>query len=533
VKKFHVFQGQNKEVAKFKAEISKVKDELEFQSTKLQEEIDDWSKRYENLEQEKENLFNTMASTLREKDRVIGHLQTSNNELKQYIENLEKQFDYPKQYQGKTVSESKNKSRTIKNFLSRAEVALWFSEAFGIEIEALHVNESDTGAKHLLYFSGNNGESESVPEQNNSRYSSLDENEKKQIEEILFLLDKFCVGDSFYHELSMLHQGLPRSYLIKQCRDDLNAMCHIDRLPGSSQGAKVHSIREVIVEHVKEYLAKLENFDSSKDKIQIKVSGDGAKMTRNSNFVLISFSMLQLRESVMSSKENRTIAVLNGHEDYNTLKESLRDVFIEINAMIHEGQLSVGDSTVKTEFFLGGDYKFLLLLLGLKGATSNYACMWCKVHKSERWKVDRDYRDYNSTPLCRSLKEIKEMCQKKTDNYCCCSEPLLDIDLDHVIVDELHLMLRVTDVMTENLIREMLDWDKEDEFDRIREEKQGIHIQKLINVIRYVSIYQKSTLGAQPHTLHPPQKVPYTDFLVGAIGHVHPSHPPQTINTPI
>jgi hypothetical protein len=125
------------------------------------------------------------------------------------------------------------------------------------------------------------------------------------------------------------------------------------------------------------------------------------------------------------------------------------------------------------------------------------------------------------------------MCQKKTDNYCCCSEPLLDIDLDHVIVDELHLMLRVTDVMIENLIREMLDWDKEDEFDRIRGEKQGIHIQKLIDVIRYVSIYQKSTLGAQPHTLHPPQKPPYTDLLVGAIGHVHPSHPPQTINTPI
>jgi hypothetical protein len=78
--------------------------------------------------------------------------------------------------------------------------------------------------------------------------------------------------------------------------------------------------------------------------------------------------------------------------------------------------------------------------------------MWCKVHKSERWKVDCDYTDYNSTPLCRSLKEIKEMCHKKTDNYCCCSEALLDIDLVHVIVDELHLMLRVTDVMIENLI---------------------------------------------------------------------------------
>ncbi|CAB4015823.1 Hypothetical predicted protein [Paramuricea clavata] len=220
VKKFHVFQGQNKEVAKFKAEISKVKDELEFQSTKLQEEIDDWRK----------------------------------HEYKSF----RPQVDSPQ-----VVSPPSRFAPSHFAPVAKAEVALWLSEAFRIEIEALHVNEPDTGAKRLLYFSVNNRESESVPEQKNSRYSSLDENErKKQIEEILFLLDKFCVhGDSFYHELSMLHQGLPRSYLIKQCGDDLNAMCHIDRLPGSSEGAKVHSIREVIVEHVKEYLAKLENFD--------------------------------------------------------------------------------------------------------------------------------------------------------------------------------------------------------------------------------------------------------------------------------
>ena len=178
--------------------------------------------------------------------------------------------------------------------------------------------------------------------------------------------------------------------------------------------------------------------------------------------------------------------MFNGHEDYKTLKESLGDVFNELNAMIHEGVLTVGDSTVNTEFFLGGDYKFLLLLLGLKGATSNYACIWCKVHKSERWNVNSEYTSYNSTPLCRSLQEIKEMCQKKTDNYCCFSEPLLDISLDHVVIDELHLMLRVTDVMVENLIIEMLDWDKEDEFDRIRGEQKGVHLQKLIDVIRYV-----------------------------------------------
>jgi hypothetical protein len=34
----------------------------------------------------------------------------------------------------------------------------------------------------------------------------------------------------------------------------------------------------------------------------VKVSGDGAKMTRLTNFIVISFSVLNLGETVMSSK---------------------------------------------------------------------------------------------------------------------------------------------------------------------------------------------------------------------------------------
>ena len=37
------------------------------------------------------------------------------------------------------------------------------------------------------------------------------------------------------------------------------------------------------------------------------------------------------------------------------------------------------------------------------------------------------------------------MSKKSKDDYGCCKEPLLDIELDHVIVDELHLLLRITD----------------------------------------------------------------------------------------
>ena len=49
-------------------------------------------------------------------------------------------------------------------------------------------------------------------------------------------------------------------------------------------------------------------------------------------------------------------------------------------------KIEVGGKSINLEFFLGGgDYKFILLMMGLKSATSHYACVWCKIHKNKRW----------------------------------------------------------------------------------------------------------------------------------------------------
>ena len=216
------------------------------------------------------------------------------------------------------------------------------------------------------------------------RYNSLSEDEKKKVEQILFLLDKFCVGDSFYHEISMITDNLPRSYLVKQCREQLNKMCHIEALDGNFEGGKVSSVETVFKEHISDYLTQNPDFNTINDKIKIKINGDGARMTRNSNFILLSFSILQTGECVMSAKGNRTIGIVNGTEGYQTIKVSFGSLFKEINSLIDSAKLTVDGQDLNTEFYLGGDYKFLLLMLGLKGATSNYACAWCKVHKADR-----------------------------------------------------------------------------------------------------------------------------------------------------
>ena len=50
---------------------------------------------------------------------------------------------------------------------------------------------------------------------------------------------------------------------------------------------------------------------------------------------------------------------------------------------------------------------------------------------------------YNDEPLRRTLEELQEFAsESKGENYCCVHQPLLNIPLDHIILDELHLMLR-------------------------------------------------------------------------------------------
>ena len=78
-------------------------------------------------------------------------------------------------------------------------------------------------------------------------YHELSEEEKQKVQNVLFILDKFCIEDAAYHELTMLceNNSLPRSYLNKQCKDEMNKTNHIVRTPGPAQGAQLDFITEL------------------------------------------------------------------------------------------------------------------------------------------------------------------------------------------------------------------------------------------------------------------------------------------------
>ena len=121
----------------------------------------------------------------------------------------------------------------------------------------------------------------------------MTDTESSQIEQVLFLLDKFYVSDELYHEFAIAYDDMPRSYLIKQRRSDLNKMCHIERVPGTYPGAQC-SFKELLQQHVKNYLeANPEH--NPKEAIKVKISMDGARMSRTTNFLITSFALLRAR----------------------------------------------------------------------------------------------------------------------------------------------------------------------------------------------------------------------------------------------
>ena len=466
VMKFHLFEDQ---LASFR--------EMEEEITSLHNDLDEWRCAYSNLEEEKRKLAKEMKDAMDVLNEKVEQAESHNIQLMSYIDILEKKDGLV--YKGKDISAAKNKKRTLNAFLSRAEIALWFGKSFGIEVQALKVKESNTGKVYNVEMKDDDTHKQDGPVD-----AEMSPDDMSKIEEILYLLDKFCVGDEFYHQLTMHENGLPRSYLIKQQRNNLDSLCHITATPGPLEGSQV-SFESFLIDKISAFKQDNPDFNFENNSVKLKISGDGARMTRKSNYVLLTCALLDNKEEVMSAKGNHTLAVFNGPETYDNIKSSFSDMFSKINHFIDKGSITIDDQEQKLEFFIGGDYKFLLTVMGLKGATSLYACLWCKVHKNNRWETDKHFTCYNSPPMMRTLSEIKSSKGKKND-FSCIREPLLNIPLSHVIVDELHLLLRVMDILIDNIITEVVDWDKEENFEKRGKHTltTGAHLKRLINEIR-------------------------------------------------
>ena len=128
---------------------------------------------------------------------------------------------------GKLVKNKGNEK--IKLIEERAECALWFVKSFGLGLSWLNFKDFKSYETYSLEYQAQT--TSRAEETAGSGPEELTESQVSQIEQILFLLNKFYISDQFYHAQSVAYEDMPMSYLIKQLRSDLNKVTHIENVP--------------------------------------------------------------------------------------------------------------------------------------------------------------------------------------------------------------------------------------------------------------------------------------------------------------
>jgi hypothetical protein len=219
-----------------------IKAQLKKQNTRNEE----LQKENETLRRCCEHLYEEMVETQRLKtvaDQNLievnienDKLRIENQDLHSYIDMLGQNVNFTNSGGKLTEVGGRHQRRKLKELKSNAERALWFADTFGLKLETVSFTDED-GTSHSMSFS----------KKKKCSYKELSEDEQQKVKNILFVLDKFCIGEAAYHELTMVCEGedLPKSYLIKQCKETLNKICHISRTPGQAQGAQMNFTTEL------------------------------------------------------------------------------------------------------------------------------------------------------------------------------------------------------------------------------------------------------------------------------------------------
>ena len=166
--------------------------------------------------------------------------------------------------------------------------------------------------------------------------------------------------------------------------------------------------------------------------------GDGAPVGKFKTVVNISISLID--EDSSARRQPRLLGISTAKETYDNLKIILREVRNEISDLQENGLLIQGN-LVRFTFYLAADYKLLLSVCGMKGANGNFACIYCDKKKS----------DYcNGGGKARLGFEPNQPGVNR--------EWLLPmIPVDRIVVDVLHMYLRISDRLLLLIRREISD----------------------------------------------------------------------------
>lgn len=279
------------------------------------------------------------------------------------------------------------------------------------------------------------------------------------LEVMVFLKDRHLISDEAYHEMAQRFKELPRLYKLKDRIKELNSEYDISCV-NDENGVNVgvrQSFRAVLSARIRAMLANSDPANTVTS-LTIKLSGDGTKIGKRIHVVNTGFCIVGHE----TAGETSILLVVKTDEKYQNIAESLRETLEEIRPVAMDGFFDYdnGDDTsirFKVEFVLGGDLKYLNVVMGISAVTSTFFCIHCKCPKDERHDMSKRWSVVDPNAGARTISEMQGLCELRRGNrYNCIHPPIFDfVPVSSVVTDILHAGLRIFDALLQGFMKEL------------------------------------------------------------------------------
>jgi hypothetical protein len=200
--------------------------------------------------------------------------------------------------------------------------------------------------------------------------------------------------------------------------------------------------------------------------IILKLAGDSTNIYRGNKTLVISFSIINEMRCKSASGTYIVGIFCVDYENFDEVHKCLQiikqDYYSLTQIEIQSKNKNIMNS-YRIEKFLGGDWKYLAIILGINAANSNYFCLYCHNRRHSVTKENYKIVEYRLTEKHgnnRTLAKAQEAVNNQAKEYGYLKMPIFDfIEFFKVIPDLMHLFNRISGKLCNLFYRKLSERD--------------------------------------------------------------------------